>query len=528
MASFTKEYPMTSASVDEISEVVYNHWIEQKLKARDALRCRLSVEEVLLNVMEHGASESVQLAVGSLFSRRSVTLRYGGAAFDPTQGSEQWSSRILESLGLSPSWSYRQNTNIVQFRPVKPQSPNQLVLLLIGAVLAVLCGAAGNLLPETARQSITDILLTPLFESFLGLLNTFAGALIFLTVSSGVFGIGDTTSLSRIGKVMFTRFFGSAVLTALLSLAVALPFFHLASAAQSQTGSELQSISQMLFGILPENLVKPLLYANTMQIVVLAIFTGVILLSLGERVRLLSELIEELGIVLQRMMGVVCSLIPVFVFVSLLRMIWSGEASNFASLWKPFCLYIAVEAAATLLTLLSASLPTKTSPLLLLKKSLPGFLIAFTTGSSMAAYSTSVDSCKKKMGIHSKLVDFAFPIGVVVYMPCAVITFIILACYLGEMYAVEVSASWFVMAILVSAILSVACPPVPGAMLTCYGILLAQLGIPSDGLVFAVMLNVVLDFFMTGFDVLKLEFEITREADLLHMLDREKLHEKLT
>ena len=72
--------------------------------------------------------------------------------------------------------------------------------------------------------------------------------------------------------------------------------------------------------------------------------------------------------------------------------------------------------------------------------------------------------------------------------------------------------------------LSIAIPPTPGAMLTCYGILMAQLNIPVEGLLLAATLDVVLDFFMTGIDILTLELELVCQADRLHMLDRETLH----
>ena len=256
----------------------------------------------------------------------------------------------------------------------------------------------------------------------------------------------------------------------------------------------------------------------------LAIFIGVVLLILGDRTRNVRTVIEECGTVAQMMMEQVCRLIPAFVFVSLLRQVWSGFAARLLSLWKPLELYLLVNALMIVILLAIVSAQTKTPPLLLLRKTVPAALIAFSTASSMAAYSASRDAFVKKLGIQQRLFDFGFPIGIVLYMPAGVISFVVLSGWFAEIYGVHVSPSWFIMALLLSAILSIAIPPVPGAMLTCYGILVAQLNIPAESVALAVALDVIMDYFSSGLDVLAIELEMTSQASRLRMLDRDVLH----
>ena len=127
------------------------------------------------------------------------------------------------------------------------------------------------------------------------------------------------------------------------------------------------------------------------------------------------------------------------------------------------------------------------------------------------------------MGISKKLFDFGFPIGMVIYMPGPAIEFTVVTVFLAEIYGVEVNTSWYIMAGLLAAVLSIAVPPTPGAGLTCYGILLTQLNIPMEGMLMAVALNIVFDFLCTGVDVLLLQWELLCQADILHMLDHDKL-----
>ena len=368
---------------------------------------------------------------------------------------------------------------------------------------------------------LTDILLTPTFNAFLGLLTTFAGLMIFLTVASGIFGIGDTAALSRVGRVMFPRILAGAFAASALVVPLLLPFLDLTFAGEAGGSSQLQEISDMLFAILPKNPVQSFLDGNAMQIVVMAVFAGVVLLMLGERTRQVSTFIEEAAVLVQTMLSIVCKLIPLFVFVSLLRMIWSGSTGKLLELWKPLVMDVGLDIlfAAGLLAL--AALRTRVVPGTILGKALPPATIAFTTASCMAAYPTTMETGEKELGVDRRLLEFGLPVGVVLYMPAAAISYMTVSLFLAELYGVAVSPSWFLMAVLVCAV-----PPLPGASLTCYGILLTQLGIPAEGLLLAAALDIILDFVSSGFVVLDLELELVRQAGILGMLDRETLARK--
>ena len=59
--------------------------------------------------------------------------------------------------------------------------------------------------------------------------------------------------------------------------------------------------------------------------------------------------------------------------------------------------------------------------------------------------------------------------------------------------------------------------------MTCYSILLTQLGIPAEGLLLATALNIIMDFIFAGFIIANLLVEMIIQADVLDMLDRETL-----
>ena len=63
----------------------------------------------------------------------------------------------------------------------------------------------------------------------------------------------------------------------------------------------------------------------------------------------------------------------------------------------------------------------------------------------------------------------------------------------------------------------------PGSSVACYGILLAQLGIPMESMLMVIALDIVMDFFCSGMDNLRLQLDLACQANTLHMLDRKKL-----
>ncbi len=523
----SKSYALDAGSIEPILDEIGQELTGWKVERRNMLRIRLTLEELLSRLLEFdGRPETVSLFSGKRFGQKVICLQYDGAPFNPTQSGDpdDWGARILDRLGLSPFWSYRGMKNRVELRVPRTSGRSMLCSIVISLVCAFLVGALGRLLPDSFTKSVTDLLLTPVLDLFLRLLNTFAGVMIAFTILTGILGIGDASTLNRLGKYVLLRFFIITFIVSAFTLASAAPFFQLRISGAAEGGeSQAEQIVQMLVNILPKNLIEPFSTANTMQIILLAMIIGGILLTIREKAPGACRLVNECATLTQTIMSFVCRLVPIFIFASLLRQIWSGNAEALLSLWKPLCLYLAVLLIVTFAALLITSLRLRISPVLLLRKLFPPFLVALSTASSMSAYSLSVDTCKTKLGIDASLVDFAFPIGIVLYMPGGVITFAVLSGYLADLYHIGIGLPWLLMAWLLCAILSVAVPPIPGAMLTCYGILLAQLGIPPEGLLLAAAFDVIQDFLSSGFDVLLLQLELARQAVPLGKLDPKAL-----
>jgi len=165
----------------------------------------------------------------------------------------------------------------------------------------------------------------------------------------------------------------------------------------------------------------------------------------------------------------------------------------------------------------------KVNPFVFVKKIIPTFVIGLTTASSVAAFQTNINTCETKLGIDKKLVDIGIPLGQVVFMPGAIMLFICASFGMAETFGVAITPTWMLTCTIISVVLAIAAPPIPGAALTCYTILFMQLSIPNDAIAVIIALNIILEFVATAANLFCLQSEMVDISGALDLLDEECL-----
>ena len=113
--------------------------------------------------------------------------------------------------------------------------------------------------------------------------------------------------------------------------------------------------------------------------------------------------------------------------------------------------------------------------------------------------------------------------GQTIFMPGAAMFFISISFGMAENYSIAITPNWLIMVVLISVLLAVALPPIPGGMTMCFTILFGQLGIPSEAIGIAMALNIVFEYAVTSVNLFCLQMELTELAGSLNMLDLEIL-----
>ena len=522
-----KEFTLVPAACDEISELVFDHCISIGTERKDALRYRLSAEECLLYWLKNGCEEKrVVVSMGKFMLTPYITIEAEGRSLDPYSEDDadfgSFCDSILVSMRLSPEYSYSSGFNCIKFR-LKKKSPGQLTTLLIVILAAVIVGLAGLfLLPDHLRELLLTSVIDPVYNTFFNILGCIAGPMIFLSVSWGVYGIGDVATLGRIGKKMMLRFVGTVMLTAALCSA-AFPLLGPGLSSSSDGGGQFASISELILGIFPSTIVEPFATGNTLQIIFMAIVIGIAMLYLGKQTSSVARAIEQVNLLVQFLMEVIARLVPYVIFLVIVNMIWSDTVSVFISTWKLILVLAAACVAISAVFLAVTSSKRKVSLFVLLKKSMPTFLVALTTASSAAAFSSNVTTCEKKFGIDESLIRFGIPLGMVMHKPVAAVYNLFILFFFAAQYDVSCSVGWICVAVFISSIIAIATPPIPGGGAVAYSILFMQMGIPSEALAIALALDVITDFLITAFEMLLLPLSLINASAGLGMIDEEVL-----
>ena len=332
-----KEYTLNEAAVDAVSADVQDYLNKLNTESRSVQRIRLTVEELLLNLQAHyGNGMKISVGLGKQFGRHIFRLRYEAEPFDPSKSGENpLADDMMRSLGLFPAWNCRGKINTVSLVLANRPKRSMLFYILLAAAAAVVLGVLGNVIPENVQSAVSDSVLSPVSNGFLGLLNTFGGLMILFTLCSGILGMGDTATLGRTGRSVVARFVGISFAISAVTVVAVLPFVSLnfSSGGQEQV-SVFDQIIQMFFDILPTNIIDPFGTGNTLQIIVIALFAGCALLAVGERASRVRGLIVDSSTLFQQIVSFVCALVPLFVFCMLLQLIWSGQASVLISVLK--------------------------------------------------------------------------------------------------------------------------------------------------------------------------------------------------
>ncbi len=520
-----KVFLLDSAGVDSISALMEKWLRKNGLTNKNIIRLRLTMEEMLIRISErYNGSKEGTLIIGKRFGKPYFKLRYQGESFDPTKvdpGSE-WGNRMLGNLGLAPMWSYRNEVNeICLYGPARTVGTE--ARLGLAAILAIVLGLAGAAIPAAVTGILSDFVFAPVSGAFMGMLNTFIGLLVFLSVVTGICSIGTISDFSKMGKNVLLCVIRNTIVGTGLCMLLMIPFFHFGTGAVVEGGSQADDIVELLFSIFPSNPISPFQEGNMMQIVFLSILTGCGLLILGEQIGAVREMLEQMNLLVSFLVQGVCRFLPLYIFASLTKMLWENGIGIFFRLWKPLVVYLLMAVLMMAGKMAFTAFRLHINPVRALGKMKSSMIIGFTTSSSSAAFAAIMDINEKELGIAEKLSRFATSILSLFAATTHGTIFAAIIYYLAEYYGMSVNIGWLVTCWIMCSIFSMTIPPVSGGMLVVTGVLMTQLNIPGDGLIVAGLLSMILDFVGTGIRIGIIHFELMLRANHLGMWDRSAL-----
>lgn len=357
--------------------------------------------------------------------------------------------------------------------------------LLLGTGFGVLLSQIGI---ETAGVAMLMPWLGLIGDLFLKLIKMVIVPLVFFSIISGVANLSDLKKLRNIGLKALFFFFLTAFAAITIGLVVAqivkpgtgLVLGDLAAAVELKP---LPGVQEQILNIVPANPIAALVEGSMLQIIFFSIFVGSALLMLGEKGKLLIDIIDKGAQTMFKITDVVIEFTPYGVFALMAK----ATAMFGLSIFGPVAKFIAADYLAQFLHIaivysLLLFLVGRVNPIKFYRKAFEAWMMAFSTCSSSATLPVTMKMGLEEIGLPKHNASFILPLGATINMNGTAIYFGLVVMFVSQIYGLPVGLNQQIMLVLTAALLSVGCAAVPQSGLIISIALLTSMGLPLDGI----------------------------------------------
>lgn len=286
---------------------------------------------------------------------------------------------------------------------------NIFIALILGVLFGWLC-------PQYAVK------MQPLADIFLRMVKMIIAPLIFATLTVGIAGHGDVKNLGKIGLKTIIYFEIATTIALVLGLVLAnilkpgvgfnvdISSVAVSMVDKMQTTPEAHSLVQMIVDAVPVSVIDAMAKGDLLQIVVFAIFFSLAICAVGQKARVVLEVLQSTCEIMFKFTEYVMKFAPFGVFGAISATIGHNGIEilyNYAKLIG--ITYLALITFVAIVLAVACRI-IKVPFLGLLKTIKDPALLAFTTASSEAALPKAMDRMEK-FGVPKSIVSFVMPLG---------------------------------------------------------------------------------------------------------------------
>ena len=479
---------------------------------KEAKRSVLIAEETMSQLMDHASDKDAPIDIRVRKGYHKVVVKISlrgeefeldgdvevGDIFDAAQ--QQADDDAVQSM--LRDMLLKANRGFLSLKNIKGVNQATILVAKIRHAMAVYTLAAlfgavavGLLMKALVPQGISDALDSYVFTSvstvFLNALKMIVCPVVFFSIVTCTSQFGNVREMGRIGGKVVGFYLMTTVLAILVGAGV---FFlvqpgdpslaaSLTDAASSVTATASTtnvSIKDTLIGIVPSNILKPILEANMMQIIFIALVIGLSVGGLGSHARILREIFEACNALFLKITVAIVQFIPLVTFCSIISVVLKTGWDVMTSLLAMVATFALGIVAMICVYCLLLAVIGRLNPLRMLVKYAPSMLQVFSMSSSSAAIVVNMNACEKRLGVPKKVYSLSIPLGATINMDGTCIYLMVMGLALAHIFGVEITGAALVSLFFSVMVLSIGAPAVPGAGLVCLSVLLAQLGVPIE------------------------------------------------
>ena len=379
--------------------------------------------------------------------------------------------------------------------------------LLSGAVFGVLIH---YFVPASYFRNTLLIngILYVLGNGFIRLMQMLVVPLVFCSLVCGAMAIGDTKTLGKVGVKTLIFYLVTTAVAICLALGVASlisPGVGMnVTVEDTNVVTETASVNfaETLLNIIPKNIFTSLTEGEMLPVIVFALFVGIILAMLGNKVSTVSNFFSQFNDIMMEMTMIVMKVAPVGVFCLIAKTFAGIGFDAFVPMLKYMgSVILALALQCFVIYQLLLFLFTRLNPLKFIKKFFPVMAFAFSTSTSNATIPLSIDTLYKKIGVSKQISSFTIPLGATINMDGTSIMQGVAVVFIAQAYGIPLTPAAIATVIVTATIASIGTAGVPSVGLVTLSMVLSSVGLPTEGIALIMGIDRILDMLRTAVNI---------------------------
>jgi Na+/H+-dicarboxylate symporter len=354
-----------------------------------------------------------------------------------------------------------------------PISQKMAIAFLLGAVVGLIMG------PRV-------VVLQPLGDLFIRLLKMLVLPIMITTILAGLSSISPQ-SLGRIG----IRTVGWYMLTALAATVIGVAMANLlhlgVGLSMPGASSEIPkasspALSQLLVGIVPENLIASTVEGELLPVIFFSILFALAVAGLrhsehGDSAEPIDRLFEVGARGVYKILHWVMQYAPVGTFALIAITFGQQKLSAIPQFAKVIVTVYLAQALVSLGCLLLLLL-SRINLLEFLRAIKDALITAFVTGSSAATLPVEMEAAQQNLRIDRSIFGFTLPLGVSIHKIGTAVHLGVVSIFAAHVAGLDLSLAQQVVTTLLAFLASIATPPISGGALIMLGFIFKEAGVP--------------------------------------------------
>ena len=386
---------------------------------------------------------------------------------------------------------------------------NLTVRILIGMVSGIVVGLLiqFSTSPEAWIQTfLVHGILDTGGTLFVASLRLMVVPLVFVSLVCGASNLADGAAMGRLGG----KTLGLYLMTTAIAISLALSLALIVSPGESGSFAttteysprETPSFKEVVIGIFPTNPVAAMAEGKMLQIIVFALLFGIAIAKVGTPGQKIKAAFEDLNAILMRLIMMLVQVAPIGVFCLMAKLFTTVGWAQIADLATYFITVVSalvihlVVVYPIILTLLA-----RVNPISFFGKMREPMVFAFSTSSSGATLPITLRTVRERLGVSNQIASFSVPLGATINMDGTAIMQGVATVFIAQVYAVDLAFADYLTVIITATMASIGTAAVPGVGIIMLTMVLAQVGLPVEGIALILGVDRLLDMMRTAVNV---------------------------